>query len=175
MPRSKIPYEKLLVNPHDLWKNQWFLLASGDFKAGAYNAMTVAWGSMGYMWQKPFVQVVVRPTRYTYEFMEKYNTFTLNGFSKSYEQALLLMGSKSGRDCAKIQEAGLTPSLSNRVTAPSFQEAELVIECNKIYWDDFNSNQFIDSSIENHYPQKDYHRIYFGEVVVITGESQYIR
>jgi flavin reductase (DIM6/NTAB) family NADH-FMN oxidoreductase RutF len=127
--------------------------------------MTVGWGSLGTMWGKPFAQVVVRPSRYTREFMEAYDTFTLCAFPENHRKALQLLGSKSGRDGDKIAEAGLTPAASSAVAAPCFEEAELVIECRKIYWQDMDAANFVDADIRKNYPQKDYHRIYFGEIV----------
>jgi flavin reductase (DIM6/NTAB) family NADH-FMN oxidoreductase RutF len=149
------------------------LLTSGDFAAGHFNTMTVGWGSLGVMWRRPFAQVVVRPTRYTYEFMEQYDTFTLSAFAETYRQALQLLGTKSGRDGDKIAEAGITPIASTLVPAPGFAEADLVIECRKMYWQDMAPAQFLDPAIENHYAKKDYHRIYFGEVVTIQGTEAY--
>ena len=125
------------------------------------------------MWGKPFAQVFVRPSRYTYEFMVKYDTFTLCAFPETYRKALELLGSKSGRDGNKIAEAGLTPIASTQVAAPGFAEADLIIECRKIYWDDLDPARFLDPSIERNYPQKAYHRIYFGQIVAIWGERSY--
>lgn len=173
MERHPIPMNKFLAKACAIWGEQWLLLSSGDFQTGHFNTMTVAWGSFGTMWKKPFVQVVVRPTRYTYEFMNSYDAFTLCAFPKQYQQDLLLLGSKSGRDGDKIAETALTPIAASQVAAPGFAEAELIVECRKIYWDDFEPGQFLDPSIESNYPQKDYHRVYFGEIVSITGKDTY--
>jgi len=173
VPRQAIPVERLLVRPHHLWLEQWLLLTAGDFERGHFNSMTVAWGSLGAMWNQPFVQVVVRPVRYTYRFMEWYDTFTLCAFAEAYRQALSLLGSKSGRDGDKIAESGLTPIPSTKVAAPGFAEADLIIECRKIYWDDLDPAHFLLPEIERNYPQKDYHRVYFGEIVAIYGDESY--
>ena len=165
MKRIRVPIEKFAVKSHDLWANQWLLLTAGDFAKGKYNTMTVAWGSLGTMWGKPFAQVVVRPTRHTFGFMEKYPTFTLCAFPKRYRKALMLLGTKSGRDGDKIAEARLRPMASPTVGAPCFAEATLVIECRKMYWDDLAPAHFIDKDTEKNYPKKDYHRVYFGEIV----------
>lgn len=173
MERHPIAAEQFLIKSHSLWADQWLLLTAGDFQQGHFNTMTVGWGSFGTMWSRPFAQVVVRPTRYTYEFMNTYDTFTLCGLPEEYKKALTILGSKSGRDGDKIAEAGLTPIAASQVAAPGFAEAELLVECRKIYWDDMAPEQFLDSSIENSYPLKDYHRIYFGEIVAISGENTY--
>ena len=123
------------------------------------------------MWGRPFAQVVVRPIRHTFGFMEQYDTFTLCAFSQDYRQALRLLGTKSGRDGDKIAVAGLTPIASTRIAAPAFDEAELILECQKIYWDDMDPTHFVAPDIERHYPHKHYHRIYFGMILAIYGEK----
>ena len=173
MKRQLISIDQFNSNSISLWQNQWLALVSGDFTKNDYNAMTVAWGSIGCMWNKPFAQIVVRPGRYTYEFLEKYATFTLNVFPEDYKKALQILGSKSGRDGDKIAETGLTLAPAQQAAAPVFQEAELVFECKKIYFQDMNPGQFIDPKIDKNYPQKDYHRIYFGEILALEGVEKY--
>lgn len=171
---KSIPTNDFIVNINKLWLKQWFLLTCGDYKKKHYNTMTVAWGTCGIMWNKPIAMVVVRPTRYTYEFINKYDTFTLCAFNKKYRKDLLLLGNKSGRDGDKIAETGLTIQASRKVAAPSFNEAELIIECQKIYWDDFIPEHFLDATIDKNYPLKDYHRFFFGEILNISGIDKYV-
>lgn len=173
MTRKPIAAQDFRVNAHATWSAQWMLLTAGDFHTGHFNTMTVGWGSLGTMWNTPFAQVVVRPTRYTYEFMERYPTFTLCGFPRTYHNVLQRLGTVSGRDCDKIAEVGLTPEASSHIAAPGFVEADLVIECRKTYWDDLKPTRFLDPNIEKHYPLHDYHRIYFGEILAITGTHDY--
>jgi flavin reductase (DIM6/NTAB) family NADH-FMN oxidoreductase RutF len=159
----------LALRPVHSWESTWFLLASGDLAAGAFNFMTVAWGGLGCMWKRPLAMVVVRPTRYTYEFMEKYPDFTLSRFPAQYEAKLSWCGSHSGRKVDKVKHTGLTPEAGLRVAAPVFAEAELVLECRKTYWSDFEPARFLASYIAGNYPKKDYHRMYFGEIVAASG------
>jgi flavin reductase (DIM6/NTAB) family NADH-FMN oxidoreductase RutF len=173
MTRQPIPFDALLARTHHLWDKQWLLLSSGDFQTGHFNTMTVGWGSLGTVWNRPFAQAFVRHSRYTYQFMEKYDTFTLCAFPQEHHKALQLLGSRSGRDGDKIAESGLTPIPATKIAAPAFAEADLIIECQKMYWDDVKADQFLDASIEKNYPQKDYHRIYFGEIVYILGGARY--
>lgn len=169
MNLKEVKIEEFTKDIFNLWNKKWLLLTCGNFEKNDFNTMTVAWGSFGIMWNKPFAQVVVRPTRYTYEFMEKYDNFTLTAFPENHRKALQNLGTKSGRDGDKIAEAGLTPMASNLISSPTFKEAELSIECKKIYFDDFKPENFLTDSIEKQYPQKDYHRIYFGEILKIMG------
>jgi flavin reductase (DIM6/NTAB) family NADH-FMN oxidoreductase RutF len=173
MDCESISFEHFLAHPFKLWETDWLLLTCGDYVAGHYNSMTVGWGSVGIMWGRPFIQVVVRPQRYTYQFMEQYPTFTVCAFPKQYRKALNILGKKSGRDGNKIAEAGLTPQLSTLVTAPCFAEAELILECKKMFWSDFDPSHFIDPEIDRNYPKKDYHRCYFGEIVSLKGIAKY--
>jgi flavin reductase (DIM6/NTAB) family NADH-FMN oxidoreductase RutF len=157
----------------ELWEKTWFLLTAGDFASGKYNAMTVAWGGLGIMWGKPVAQVVVRPTRHTYGFINEYPTFTLTAYDNQYKKALGLLGTKSGRDGDKITESGLTPQAAKVVAAPSFAQAKLSIECKTIYWQDMLPGNFLDPTIESSYENNDYHRFYLGEIVHILGTEEY--
>lgn len=174
MKRLEIPADRLLVRAHQLWVNQWLLLTAGDFASGKFNTMTVGWGSIGTMWNRPFAHVVVRPGRYTHEFMEKYNTFTLCAFPEEHRPALKKLGSSSGRISNKIADSGLTPAASAKVAAPSFAEASLILECVKLYKSRIDPAGFFDPAIDNNYPGKDYHTIYYGEIVAASGTAEYL-
>jgi len=160
---KKIDPAKLSVEIVNLWDKGWFLLTSGIFDN--YNMMTVSWGSLGCMWNKPFAQIVVRPQRYTYEFLENNDSFTLCSFPEKYRPALQLLGSKSGRHGDKLSLTDLTPKKSKEISAPAYNEASIILECKKIYFQDLDPKGFLDEDIENNYPIKDYHRVYFGEIL----------
>jgi flavin reductase (DIM6/NTAB) family NADH-FMN oxidoreductase RutF len=167
------PYD-LRINPHHLFDRQTLLLAAGDFATGDFNEMTIGWGSIGTMWNKPFVEVVVRPTRFTYGYMEDYEDFTVSAFPQEYKRALTYLGTRSGRDGNKLYETDLTAIASQKVMSPSFEEAELIFECRTIYSSDFDPNRFIDPEIELKYPEKDYHRVYYGEIVAVFGTDKFV-
>ncbi|HTP57833.1 MAG TPA: flavin reductase [Spirochaetia bacterium] len=171
MQLSAIRPEDLLLPVVHVWESQWLLLASGDFAAQDWNCMTVGWGSFGVMWGRPFAQVVVRPTRHTIRFIERFDSFTLCAFPEAFRPALSWLGSHSGRDGDKVKQSGLTPVASRCVGSPSFQEAELVVECRIIYRQDLDPALFLDPTIEKNYPRKDYHRVYFGEIAAAAGTA----
>ena len=167
---KQIKPSKLNVDIVRLWDKQWFLLTAGN--ETDFNMMTVSWGSMGCIWNKPFAQVVVRPQRHTYQFIDRYPDFTLCAFPDKYRDDLKLLGTLSGRDGDKLSKTNLTVQQSQVVAAPSYEEASLILECRKIYWQDMDPEGFIDQSIEKNYPIQDYHRIYFGEILtVLTDDS----
>lgn len=180
--RTDIPLEQLAALPFHLWNRRWFLLAAGVYPPAApaeggpagFNVMTVSWGGLGVMWNKPFALVVVRPTRHTRVFMDEAATFTLSVLAESERKILDYCGSRSGRDEDKVKAAGLTPGASRRVRAPSFEEAELVLECRKSYFSDLDPSHFLDASIHAHYPARDYHRVYFGEVLAAAGTAAWL-
>lgn len=173
MQRRKIAVEDFQTRNHYLWHYQSLLLSCGDFRRREFNCMTVGWGGIGTMWSRPFVQVVVRPTRYTHQFMERYPDFTLCAFSSDYQEDLSLLGSKSGRDGNKLAETALTPIRSTLVQSPGYQEAELILECRKIYRSQFYPRDFLDPAIEEKYLEKDYHTVYYGEIIAIFGTEKY--
>lgn len=173
MDKTEIKPENLLVSPHYLFDRKTLLLTCGDFAGQNYNTMTIGWGSLGTMWNRPYVSVVVRPTRYTFEFMEKYKNFTVSALPEENRYALAYLGSHSGREFNKLKETRLTPTASVKVSSPSFEQAELSIECKTIYFADFDPTRFLDQTIDRNYPGKDYHRVYYGEIVHITGLPGY--
>jgi flavin reductase (DIM6/NTAB) family NADH-FMN oxidoreductase RutF len=172
--RKQIAFADLTLRSIHLWDRQWLLLTAGNFAQGRFNTMTVGWGSLGTMWGRPFAQVVVRPSRYTYQFIEQHEAFTLCAFSEVYRPALQLLGTRSGRDGDKVAQSGLTPIASTKIAAPGFAEAELILECRKIYSDDMRPAQFLAPDIDANYPARDYHRIYFGEILAILGTASYV-
>ena len=149
--------------PVDLWMNQWLLLTSGTLED--CNMMTVAWGSVGCMWGKPFAQIVVRPQRHTHKYLEANDSFTLCGFPEEFREDLQTLGTLSGRDGDKLAKTKLTIMQSSKVSAPSYGQASLILECRKIYRQKFDPEGFVDASIANQYPSRDYHTVYFGEIL----------
>ncbi len=173
MKRSVIKPDDFRTDIFDLWDKQWLLLTAGELEHEAFNSMTVAWGSMGIMWNRPFVQVVVRPTRYTINFIEKYDTFTLCGFSEEYREKLKYFGRVSGKDENKAEMSGLKVIPSRTVACPCYDEAELIIECGKIYSSRFTPSEFFDKTIEKNYPDKDYHHVFFGQIMNISASEKF--
>ena len=173
-PRIQISIEKFTARSHSIFDLQWFLLNCGDFAKKDFNAMTISWGGLGTMWSMPVVLVAVRFSRYTFQFMERFDTFTLNAFPEKYRDLLNEFGSHSGKELDKLHSSDITAIASQQVKAPSFLEAELVIECKKIYWNDINPAHFLDDRIFGKYLNRDYHRFYIGEVVDIFGTPNYL-
>lgn len=163
-----------IIDPRDIKENiiklirdDWFLITAGNLDK--YNTMTASWGTMGELWNKKVAFIFVRPTRFTYEFTELNDFFSLSFFDKKYRDALKFCGTKSGRDYDKAKETGLTPILTESGTV-CFQEAQLVLDCKKIYIHDLEPRNFLEPAIEDEYPQKDYHRMYVGEIITCMSK-----
>jgi hypothetical protein len=84
-----IAVDDLLLPGFRAWRRDGFLLAAGDFAAGTYNCMTVGWGGIGCLWDRPVALVAVKPTRHTFDFLERFPSFTLNHFTPEFRKALL--------------------------------------------------------------------------------------
>lgn len=143
-----------------LISDDWALVSAGD--RDKWNTMTISWGAVGELWGKDVVFAFIRPQRYTKEFMDREDYFTVSFFDERYKDALKICGSKSGRDYDKINMAGLTPSFDGEAVYPA--EARLVIKCRKIAVQKMDNSGFIDDSIESNYHSGDYHFVYIGEI-----------
>ena len=160
---TRIDPKELNQNVFSLIGDQWMLITAGTKEK--CNTMTASWGGLGVLWGKPVATVYIRPQRYTMEFVEGSEFFTLAFFGEEYRKALALCGSKSGRDVDKVKECGFTVETAES-GAPYFSQAELVLVCRKAYWQDMDPAHFLDGEIDNKwYPGKDYHRIFIGEIV----------
>ncbi len=148
-------------NPFTLIGKDWMLVTAGD--AGKFNTMTASWGGVGVLWNKKVVFTFIRPQRYTYEFIEKGEVFTLSFFDEAHRDALQFCGAHSGRDVDKVQATGLTPVFSDG--GVYFEEAKLVLVCRKLAYQDMDPAGFIDPSLEKNYAAGDYHRMYAAEIV----------
>lgn len=162
MSFHEISAEELSLNPFTLLSKDWMLVTAGD--AQSRNTMTASWGGLGELWGKHVSTVYIRPQRYTLEFIERQEYYSLCFFDATHREALNLCGTKSGKDCDKEKEAGLTAVCSD--LAPYYEEAQLVFLCRKMYRQDMTADSFLDkAALDRWYPEKDLHRIFVGEIV----------
>ena len=108
---------------------KWALLTAGEL--GNFNSMTVSWGGLGTIWNKSVATVYVRLSRYTHEFMDNNDYFTVSFYPEAQRKTLGVLGSKSGRDMDKINGSGLTPVKAGK--SVSFKEAEITLVCRKLF------------------------------------------
>lgn len=163
---NQIPVSRLDTSRiFDKIGKQWMLIGAEN-KSGEVNMMTASWGGVGVLWNKNVATCYIRPTRYTYGFVEEAENFTLSFYPEEYRKALSVMGTKSGRDCDKFDLSGLLQiKLADAVYCDG---AELVVVCKKLYAQDMKEDCFIDRSIiAEDYPKKDFHRVYVGEITAV--------
>lgn len=161
---KEISAEEMQFNPFTKIGKEWMLVTAGD--ENKHNTMTASWGGVGVMWGKNVVSVYIRPQRYTKEFVDANDTFTLSFYDEKYKKALSVCGSKSGRDCDKEAEAGLTPCYIDGTTA--FEEANMILVCKKQYHQEMAPEHFdVPENDTKWYPEKDYHTMYMAEVVKV--------
>lgn len=166
---KEISVQELKLNPMTMIGQEWMLITAGNQEKG-YNTMTAAWGHLGSIWSLPgrkghlpTAVIYVRPQRYTKEFVDREDRFTLTFFDESWKKQLGYLGTVSGRDEDKIAKAGLTPVFGDGTTW--FEEAKLVLVCRKLYQQELCSEGFVDKDVlENNYPKRDLHTMYIGEI-----------
>ena len=163
MAFKEISIDTLKINPFHKISKEWMLITAGDEKKS--NTMTASWGGVGIMWGKNVATAYIRPQRYTKEFVDAGDYFTVTLFD-GYKKELGVLGSKSGRDGDKIAEVSF--DIEEVENQPTFKQGKMVFVCKKIYSDMIDPKQFIDSSLdERWYPQKDYHQRYIGEIIAV--------
>lgn len=165
--QKEINIRDLKDNLVKMISNDWALLTAG--KSDNFNTMTVSWGGIGELWNKDVCFVFVRPQRYTYEFMEKNDYFSLSFFGGEYKKELGVCGSKSGRDIDKMAETGFLPI--DLGEAVGFEQAKVNVVLKKLAYQDMKPDGFIDESIMKNYANNDFHRIYVGEIVKVIVEE----
>jgi len=150
-------------NIFKLLHQDWMLITAGTLPH--YNTMTASWGTMGILWNKPIAICFIRPHRYTYEFAEKNDCFTLSFFDYQYREVLDFCGTHSGRDIDKVSQTGLRP-IETALGNIAYEQARLVLECRKIYADTLKPENFMLMEVaKKNYPASDFHKFYIGEII----------
>lgn len=157
----KISPEEMQKNPFQMIGKEWMLVTAE--KEGKVNTMTASWGGVGVLWNRNVVYIFIRPQRYTKEFVDSAETFSLSVLPQEYKKVLSYLGSVSGRDEDKMTKSGLTLVQENGT--PYFAEAETVLVCRKLYRQDLTPESFIDQSLVGvNYANEDFHAMYVAEI-----------
>lgn len=166
---KEIKTENLKGNPFQLIGKDWMLVTAGN--SDKVNTMTASWGGLGVMFGKDVAFIVIRPQRYTREFIDHEDTFSLSFLDKSYRKELNYLGSVSGRDENKIEKSGLTVEFLN--DTPYFNESTNVLICKKLLRQPFDSNSLlIEGMNQTFFPNKDYHILYIAEITKVLQATR---
>ena len=137
----------------------------------SHNSCVIGWGLLGVGWYKPLFIVYVKPDRYTYQFMERSDYFTVSFIKKSLYKKFIIYGSKSGRDINKEEESGAQIQFLDN-GGITFKEAEEVYVCKimaKIQLEDKNLSpeiiEFYDKASTLFKQTKQPHGVYIGEII----------
>ena len=157
-------------NPFQRIGKDW-MLVTAEKEDGSVNTMTASWGGLGIMWNKPVAFVVIRPQRYTKEFVDVSGRLSLTFFGEEYRKMLGYMGTVSGRDEDKIAVQGLT--VAHERQTPYFEEADTVMITRVLFAQPYQEESFLDAEVrEKMYPSKDYHTLYICEIEKILVKEQ---
>lgn len=166
----------ITVDPMELEENflkkiklEWALLTAAK-PDGTVNTMTISWGEFGHFWNEFVVTVGVRPQRYTKEFMDASDSFSVSFLCPAHRKELAYLGEASGRDEDKIKKSGLT--LTSYESIPFFEEATLAVFCKTLYSQELSETGFRNNQIlEKMYPEKDLHTLYIGAIQEVLLQS----
>ena len=157
------PIDMLNMNPFTKIGKEWALISAGD--KNKCNTMTVSWGGVGVLWGKNVVYIFIRDSRYTKEFIDNGEFFSMSFFDEKYRDALSYCGKESGRNVDdKFKGAGLTPAFRHNIPSPD--EANLVLLCRKMAAGPITEDTFVDPQImPKWYSDNDMHVMYVGEII----------
>ncbi len=160
------PVETVEINPFELVGKRWGVLTAE--KDGKSNAMTISWGGMGCLWNKNVATVYVRESRYTKEFLDASDIFSVTFFDEHYRSSLKYLGAVSGRNEDKIKNARL--NVNHYRGIPFIDEGNFVLILRKIAALDMEDTKFFDPNIrKNFYADGDMHTQYIGEVLELLA------
>lgn len=157
-----VDYLKVAEKAINEIKNGAFLTVKS---ADAINVMTIGWATVGYVWRKPIMMVAVRLSRHTFGIIEKASDFTVSIPSSDMQKEIAFCGTKSGRDCDKFKECNLQTIKSQKVLTPIIKIPGIHYECKIVYTSAMDPTHLSTEYDTALYPAKDYHTLYFGEIV----------
>ena len=131
---------------------------------GKRNTMTIGWATIGFCWRKPVFMVAVRDSRHTFTLMEKAPDFTVSVPATHMKDEIMFCGTKSGRDVDKFAALGIAAAAARRVASPIIDISGIHLECRTILKTAMDPALMADD-LQPLYPDKDYHTLYFGEIV----------
>lgn len=149
-------------------------LAKGAFLttqyAGQINTMTIAWGSIGFIWGKPVFMAMVRKSRFTHELLSSSGEFTVTipkheAGQDDIQKALNFCGANSGRKINKLQALGLKTIPGIQTEAPIIDCKGLHYECMVLFHTDMSGKNLDKITDDKWYSDRDYHTLFFGEIV----------
>ncbi|MDD5676107.1 MAG: flavin reductase family protein [Chitinivibrionales bacterium] len=140
-----------------------FLVVQADDQR---NVMTIGWASLGILWARPMLTVMVRASRFTYGIIERCSEFVVSVPTGDMKKELSVCGSRSGRDSNKFEQCNLelAPGLQSRT--PIINTAGIHFESAIVYKTAMTPVN-LKESYAHLYPTQDYHTLYFGDILEV--------
>lgn len=133
---------------------------------GEVNTMTIAWGNIGFVWNRPVFTVMVRPSRHTFDLIEQSDNFTVSlPIYEDMSKELKYCGTRSGKETDKIKDLGLRLQEGRYVTSPIIAGCSLHYECRIVATQELKPDCMVKEIDEKSYHKGDYHTLYYGEIV----------
>lgn len=163
MAYKKINIEQFPLQAFDAIGNGWILITG--YKDGVVNTMTASWGGLGIIWSRAVATVYIRPERYTKQFIDQTDFFTITFFDE-YKKELGVLGTKSGRDGNKIEEVGFNVEMIEDM--PTFSQGTHMMICRTLYVDSLKPDKFKNEAfIERYYGREGFHDMYIAEITSV--------
>lgn len=159
---TRISADKIPGNIIKMLSEDWMLITAGN--SAKFNTMTASWGGLGVLYNKPVAICFINPARYTYQFMENEDTYTLTFYTEAYREALNYCGNVSGRDTDKIKGSGLTP-IATPDGSMAFSQAWMIIECRKLVSQSLSLDSINDKTEKEKRGTQPMHKMYIGEII----------
>jgi flavin reductase (DIM6/NTAB) family NADH-FMN oxidoreductase RutF len=144
------------------------LLLAASRADGRSNAMVIGWASVGVIWGLPVMVVLVRPSRYTYGFIEESGLFSVNVPTTEMKELVRVCGTRSGRDVDKLAE--VATSMGQCVSCVTLDRASVVYECKVVHRNDVVPSALLPSIVSRSYREGDFHRLYYGQIMGTFAE-----
>lgn len=164
MALKEVDVKSLDINPFTAIGDDWMLVTAGD--AVSHNTMTASWGGLGVLWGAPVATCYIRQSRYTKEFVDGSDLFTLSfltrpsgvGSSPTSVASPAATRTRSGGGAHPVAVDGTT----------TFAEARLTLVCRKAYATYLGPEGFVaqpgTADDARWYQDHDYHTMYIGKI-----------
>lgn len=147
------------------------LLLASTKQSGESNVMTIGWGTLGIIWGKQIFVALVRPSRFTHEYIEDSGEFTVNVPTADMRKWVAYVGTHTGREVDKFAEFGMTVSPGTKIKSVTIDNCPLVYECRVVHKNEVIPTNLDPSIDSGSYPRGDYHTLYYGEILGVFSAT----
>ena len=148
---------------------EWMLVTAGT--ETDFNMLTASWGGLGELYNKPVAICFIRPDRYTFNYIDNGDTFTLSFYSEDFREVLNYCGSASGRNEDKVKGSRLTPLMLPDNKGIAFRQAKLIIECRKLVSMPITADAIEQPDVKAERTKYPLHKMFIGEIIAVYKKN----